>query len=97
MGQVHKIRNSPFFHTIALTPELVGIFYLCNRNFPFPDSVPDTVTAGLYVRNVLIVLTDHIFMHIAIVVYAIASIEKVFRTIGSLLLFKTCEMNRSHQ
>ena len=28
-------------------------------------------------------------MHIAIVVYAIASVEKVFRTIGSLLLFKT--------
>ena len=36
-------------------------------------------------------------MHIAIVVYAIASVEKVFRTIGSLLLFKTGEMNRGHQ
>ena len=36
-------------------------------------------------------------MHIAIVVYAIASVEKVFRTIGSLLLFKTGEMDRSHQ
>ena len=36
-------------------------------------------------------------MHIAIVVYAIAAVEKVFRTIGSLLLFKTGEMDRSHQ
>ena len=36
-------------------------------------------------------------MHIAIVVYAIASVEKVFRTIGSLLLFKTGEMDRGHQ
>ena len=62
-----------FFHTITLTPGFFGTVNLCNRNFPFPDSVPDTVTAGLYVRNVLIVLTDHIFMHIAIVVYAIAS------------------------
>ena len=53
--------------------------------------------AGLDVRNVLIVWTDHVFMHIAIVVYAIASVEKVFRTIGSLLLFKTGEMDRSHQ
>ena len=35
-------------------------------------------------------------MHIAIVVYAIASVEKVFRTIGSLLLLKTGEMDRSH-
>ena len=36
-------------------------------------------------------------MHVAIVVYAIAAVEKVFRTIGSLLLFKTCEMDRRHQ
>ena len=36
-------------------------------------------------------------MHVAIVVYAIASVEKVFRTIGSLLLFKAGEMDRSHQ
>ena len=36
-------------------------------------------------------------MHVAIVVYAIASVEKVFRTIGSLLLFKVGEMDRSHQ
>ena len=36
-------------------------------------------------------------MHIAIVVYAIAAVEKVFRTIGSLLLLKTDEMDRSHQ
>ena len=36
-------------------------------------------------------------MHIAIVVYAIAAVEKVFRTIGSHLLFKTGEMDRSHQ
>ena len=36
-------------------------------------------------------------MHVAIVVYTIASVEKIFRTIGSLLLFKTCEMDRSHQ
>ena len=35
-------------------------------------------------------------MHIAIVVYTIAAVEKVFRTIGSLSLFKTCEMDRSH-
>ena len=36
-------------------------------------------------------------MHVAIVVYTIASVEKVFRTTGSLLLFKTCEMDRGHQ
>ena len=36
-------------------------------------------------------------MHIAIVVHAIASVEKVFRTIGSLLLFKTGEIDRGHQ
>ena len=36
-------------------------------------------------------------MHIAIVVYTIAAVEKVFRTIGSLLLFNTGEMNRSRQ
>ena len=36
-------------------------------------------------------------MHVAIVVYTIASVEKVFRTIGILLLFKTCEMDMSHQ
>ena len=36
-------------------------------------------------------------MHVAIVVYAIASVEKVLRTIGSLLLFKTGEMDRGHQ
>ena len=36
-------------------------------------------------------------MHVAIVVYAIAAVEKVFRTIGSLLLFKAGEMDRSHQ
>ena len=36
-------------------------------------------------------------MHIAIVVYTIASVEKVFRTIGSLQFFKTGEMDRSHQ
>ena len=36
-------------------------------------------------------------MHIAIVVYTIAAVEKVFRTIGSLLLFKTGEMDRGHQ
>ena len=36
-------------------------------------------------------------MHIAIIVYTIASVEKVFRTIGSLLLFKTGKMNKSHQ
>ena len=53
--------------------------------------------ADLDVRNVLIVWTGYIFMHIAIVVYTIAAVEKVFRTIGSLLLFKTGEMDRSHQ
>ena len=68
INPAYKTRNSTFFHTVALTPELVGIFYLSNVYFPFPDSVPDTVMAGLDVRNVLIVLTDHIFMHIAIVV-----------------------------
>ena len=36
-------------------------------------------------------------MHIAIVVYTIVAVEKVFRTIGSLLLFKTGEMDWSHQ
>ena len=36
-------------------------------------------------------------MHIAIVVYAIAAVDKVFRTIGSLLFFKTGKMDRSHQ
>ena len=36
-------------------------------------------------------------MHVAIVVYTIASVEKVFRTIGSLLLFKAGEMDRGHQ
>ena len=36
-------------------------------------------------------------MHVAIVVYTIAAVEKVFRTIGSLLLFKTGEMDRGHQ
>ena len=36
-------------------------------------------------------------MHIAIVVYTIAAVEKVFRTIESLLLFKNREMDRSHQ
>ena len=36
-------------------------------------------------------------MHVAIVVYTIASVEKVFWTIGSLMLFKTREMDRSHQ
>ena len=36
-------------------------------------------------------------MHVAIVVYTIASLEKVFRTIGGLLLFKAGEMDRSHQ
>ena len=36
-------------------------------------------------------------MHIAIVVYAIAAVDKVFRTIGSLLFFKTVKMDRSHQ
>ena len=35
-------------------------------------------------------------MHVAIVVHTIASVEKVFRTIGSLLLFKTGEIDRSH-
>ena len=41
--------------TSSLDPELVGIFYLSNGYFPPPDSVPDTVMAGLDVRNVLIV------------------------------------------
>ena len=36
-------------------------------------------------------------MHIAIVVYTIAAIEKVFRTIESLLFFKTSEMDRGHK
>jgi hypothetical protein len=36
-------------------------------------------------------------MHVAIVVYTIAAVEKVFRTIGNLLLFKTGEMDKSHQ
>ena len=36
-------------------------------------------------------------MHIAIVIYTITAVEKVFRTIGSLLLFKPGEMDRSHQ
>ena len=36
-------------------------------------------------------------MHVAIVVYTIAPVEKVFRTTGSLLLFKAGEMDRSHQ
>ena len=36
-------------------------------------------------------------MHVAIVVYTIAAVEKVFRTIGSLLLFKTGEMDSGHQ
>ena len=36
-------------------------------------------------------------MHIAIVVYTIAAVEKVFRTIGRFQLFKTGKMDRSHQ
>ena len=35
-------------------------------------------------------------MHVAIVVYTIAAVEKVFRIIGSLLFFKTGKMDRSH-
>ena len=36
-------------------------------------------------------------MHSVIVVYTIVPVEKVFRTIGSLLFFKTDKMDRSHQ
>ena len=54
-GLIHKIQNSTSFYARTLTPELVGIFYLGNGNFTFPDSVPDTVMAGLDVRNVFIV------------------------------------------
>ena len=36
-------------------------------------------------------------MHVAIVVYTIAPVEKEFRTMGSFHLFKTGEMDRSHQ
>jgi hypothetical protein len=41
--------------TSSLDPGLFGTFHLGNDNFPLPDSVPDTVMAGLDVRNVLIV------------------------------------------
>lgn len=50
-----KSGTQPFFHTVALTPGFFGTVNLCNRNFTFPDSVPDTVMAGLDVRNILIV------------------------------------------
>ena len=51
-GLIHKIQNSTSFYARTLTPGLFGTFHLGNDNFVLPDSVPYTVTAGLYVRDV---------------------------------------------
>ena len=54
-GPILKLYRLSHLPTSSLTPGFFSTVNLSNDYFPLPDSVPDTVMAGLDVRNVFIV------------------------------------------